>query len=183
MSFNFSDFDNHVEDTVDWLETELGKIRSGRVSSGILNDITVSVYGSETPLEQLASIGNEGPRTLRVDVYDASQIDQVETAIQMADLGASIMKDSSGLRLNFPEMTEENRKEAMERAESKQEEAKISLRKEREKTLKQIESAESEGDISEDQMHRQKEKLEDKMQKAKDRLNQLIEDKREALET
>jgi len=183
MSFNFSDFDNHVDDTVEWLEAELDKIRSGRVSSGILNDITVSVYDSETPLEQLASIGNEGPRTLRVDVYDGSQIDEVETAIQMADLGASIIKDSSGLRLNFPEMTEENRKEAMERAESKREEAKISLRKEREKTLKQIESAESEGDISEDQMHRHKEKLEDKMQKAKDRLDQLVTNKKEALET
>jgi len=182
MSFDFSNFDTHIEETIDWLKSELDKIRSGRVSSGILNDITVSVYGSETPMEQLASIGNEGPRTLRVDVYDAGQIDEVETALQKADLGASIMKDDSGIRLNFPEMTEQNRKEAMERAKSKREEARISLRKQREKTLKEIESAEADGDISEDQMHRHKEKLEEKMQEAKDNLDQLVADKRESLE-
>lgn len=182
MSFDFSEFDTHADETVGWLASELDKIRSGRVSSGILNDITVSVYGSDTPLEQLASIGNEGPRTLRVDVYDATQIDEVETALHGADLGASIMKDDSGLRLNFPEMTEENRKEAMERAESKREQARISLRKQREQTLKKIESSEKDGDISEDQMHRFKETLEEKMQDAKEELDQLVADKREALE-
>jgi len=182
MSFDFSNFDTHVEDTVEWLKSELDKIRSGRVSSGILNDISVSVYGAKTPLEQLASIGNEGPRTLRVDVYDANQINDIETALRQADLGASIIKDDLGLRLNFPEMTQKNRKEAMEKAQAKREEANISLRKEREKTRNKIESTEDDGNISEDQMHRQKEKLEEKMQDAKDRLDQLIADKRESLE-
>lgn len=182
MSFDFSSFDTQVEETADWLREELNKIRSGRVSGAILNDISVSAYGSKTPLEQLAGITNEGPRTLRVNVYDASQIDAAEKALRKADLGASIAKDESGLRLNFPEMTEENRKKAIQRAKSKREEARVSLRKVRQEVAQEIESAEESGDISEDQKYRLKEKLDEKMQSAKSKLDELVEEKKQDLQ-
>lgn len=181
MSVDFSQFNQKQKEAEDWLEKELDKIRSGRVSGSILTDISVSVYGSQTPLEQLASIGNEGPRTLRIDVYDAGQIDAVEKAVQKADLGASIAKDDSGLRLNFPEMTEKNRKEAMQRAKDKREEARVSLRKARENMINKIDSAEQDGEISEDEAYRLKETLEDKMQEAKESFDEMINDKRESL--
>ncbi len=181
MSVDFTQFDTKAQETKDWLESELDKIRSGRVSGSILADISVSVYGSQTPLEQLASIGNEGPRTLRIDVYDANQIDAVEKAVQKADLGASIAKDDSGLRLNFPEMTEKNREEAMQRAKDKREEARVSLRKARENMINKIDSAENEGEISEDEAYRLKEALEEKMQETKSTFDEMIEDKRESL--
>jgi len=181
MSVDFKQFDNKAQEAKEWLESELDKIRSGRVSGSILTDISVSVYGSQTPLEQLASIGNEGPRTLRIDVYDAGQIDAVEKAIQKADLGASIAKDDSGLRLNFPEMTEKNREEAMQRAKDKREDARVSLRKARESMINDIDAAENDGDISEDEAYGMKETLEEKMQETKDSLDQMVADKRESL--
>jgi ribosome recycling factor len=181
MSVDLVQFDDKAEEAKNWLQNELDKIRSGRVSSSILNDVSVSVYGSQTPLEQLASIGNEGPRTLRIDVYDAGQIDAIQKAIQKADLGASIAKDDSGLRLNFPEMTEKNREEAMQRAKEKREEARVSLRKAREAMIRDIESAEDDGDISEDEQYRLKETLEEKMQETKDALDAMVEKKRESL--
>lgn len=181
MSVDFTQFDTKAQEVTDWLASELDKIRSGRVTGSILTDISVSVYSSQTPLEQLASIGNEGPRTLRIDVYDASQIDAVEKAVQKADLGASIAKDDSGLRLNFPEMTEKNRKEAMQRARDKQEEARVSLRKARENMINKIDSAENEGELSEDEAYRLKETLEEKMQETKSTFEEMIEDKRESL--
>lgn len=181
MSVDFSQFDQKAQEAEEWLESELDKIRSGRVSGSILNDISVSVYGSQTPLEQLASIGNEGPKTLRIDVYDAGQIDAVEKAIQKADLGASIAKDDSGLRLNFPEMTEKNRKQAMRRAKDKREEARVSLRKAREAMINKIEAAEQDSEISEDQAYNMKETLEEKMQETKARLDEMVEEKRDSL--
>jgi ribosome recycling factor len=182
MSIDFSPFDKQASKTEDWLEDELKKIRSGRVSGAIINDVSVSVYGSQTPLEQLASIGNEGPRTLRVNVYDAEQVDAVKTALQQADLGASIGQDSEGVRLNFPEMTEKNRKQAIQRAKDKREQARVSLREARQEMLQTIEDREADGDISEDDMFRHKETLEEKMQETKSALDEMVEDKREQLE-
>lgn len=181
MSFDFSSFEKAVTETKDWLTNELGKIRSGRVSGSMLNDITAEVYGEQTPLEQLASIGNEGPRTLRLNVYDASQINTIEKALQQADLGASIAKDDSGLRLNFPEMTEKNRQAALDRAKEKLEQARVSLREKRQEVMQAIEDQEDAGDISEDEMYRYKETLNEKMRNAKEALEQLVEDKREEL--
>jgi ribosome recycling factor len=183
MSTDFSQFEKKIEEVKSWLEGELAKIRSGRVSGNILDGITAQVYGQSTPIDQLASIGNEGPRTLRVDVYDSSQIDAVKKAIQQADLGAAIAPDSEGVRLNFPEMTEENKKEAMSRANEKLEKARVSLREARNETKDRLQTAETDGDLSEDELHRAKKRLEEKMQSAQDDLEQMVADKETALQS
>jgi ribosome recycling factor len=182
MSYNFSSLETKIEETEKWLLAELDKIRTGRASGSVLDDVTVDLYGSETPINQLGSIGNEGPRTLRIVVYNASQIDAVEKALQQAELGASIARDDSGLRLNFPELTEENRKQAHARAKEKLEEARVSLRAEREKVWGDIKDQEQKGDIGEDEKFRYKEKLEEHIKEASEKLQQILEKKKDQLE-
>lgn len=181
MSYDFTQLDTKIEETKDWLAAEFDKIRTGRATASVLDDVTVDSYGTQTPLNQLGSIGNEGPRTLRVDVYDASQIDAVEKALQQAEIGASIAKDDSGLRLNFPELTEENRKQAHERAKAKLEEARVSLRSEREEAWNTIRELEDEGEIAEDEKFRLKEKLEDRIKDANEQMQETLEKKQEKL--
>lgn len=183
MSYSFSKLETKIEETKSWLQTELDKIRAGRASVGVLDGITVESYGAQTPLNQLGSIGNEGPRTLRIDVYDSSQIDAVEKALQQSNIGASIAKDDSGVRLNFPELTQENRKQALDRAKAKLEEAKVSLRGVREDVWNEIKELEDEGEITEDEKFRLKETMEEKIKKANEHMQQLLADKQEKLQS
>lgn len=181
MSYDFSQLDVKINETKEWLEAELDKIRTGRATASVLDDVTVESYGTQTPVNQLGSIGNEGPRTLRIDVYDASQIDAVEKALQQAEIGASIAKDDSGVRLNFPELTEENRQQALDRAKAKLEEARVSLRGEREEAWNEIRELEDDGEIAEDEKYRLKEKLEARIKEANDGMDEMLEAKQEKL--
>jgi len=182
MSYNFSSLETKIKETNSWLSAELEKIRAGRASASVLDGVKVEVYGAETPINQLGSIGNEGPRTLRVSIYNSSQIDAVEKALQQADLGASITKDDSGLRLNFPDLTEENRRQAFDRAKAKTEEARVSLRGEREDVWNDIKNQEKEGEIAEDDKFRYKDQLEEKIKQANESLQELLDNKKGQLE-
>ncbi len=181
MSYDFSSLDTKIDEIKTWLENELGKIRTGRASASVLSDVTVESYGTQTPLDQLASIGNEGPRTLRVNVYDKSQIEDVEKAILKEDLGVTVSKDEEGVRLSFPKLTEENREKALKRAKEKLEEARISLRQEREEIWSDIQEKESEGEITEDEKFRLKDTLEEKVGDAKQDFEDLLSQKEEDL--
>jgi len=181
MTYNFSKLNEKIEETKSWLSTELEKIRAGRATASVLDGITVDAYGTQTPLNQVGSIGNEGPRTLRIDVYDASQIDEVEKSLQQAEVGASIAKDDSGVRLNFPELTEENRKQSINRAKSKFEEAKVSLRGVREDVWNEIKKLEDDGEITEDEKFNFKEKMEKKVKDANQKMQEFVEGKQEKL--
>lgn len=181
MNYDFSSLDKKIEETKDWLENELGKIRTGRASASVLSDVTVESYGAQTPLDQLASIGNEGPRTLRVNVYDKSQIDAVEKAVLKEDLGVTVSKDDEGLRLSFPKLTEETREKALDRAKEKCEEARVSLRQKREEVWSDIQEKEADGEITEDEKFRLKDTLEEKVRDAKDDFDEMLENKQEEL--
>lgn len=182
MSYDFSSLETKITETKNWLQSELDKIRTGRASASVLDDVTVKSYGADTSINQLGRIGNEGPRTLRIDIYDASQIEAVEKALQQADLGASIARVDSSLRLSFPELTEENRNQALDRAKAKAEEARVSLRGEREEVWNDLKQQESAGEIGEDEKFRYKDKLEEKIKQANESIKELVEKKREQLE-
>lgn len=182
MSYDFSSLDKKINETKKWLEAELDKIRTGRATASVLDDVVVDSYGADTPINQLGTINNEGPRTLRIDVYDGSQIEAIEKALQQADLGASIAKIDSSLRLNFPDLTEENRRQAFDKAKAKLEEARVSLRGEREDVWNQIKTQEKEGDIGEDEKFRFKEQLEEKIKKANEKMLKVLEKKKSQLD-
>jgi ribosome recycling factor len=124
------------------------------------------------PLNQVGTIGVEDARTLRVSVWDASVSKAVEEAIRDANLGVSVVGDSSGLRVIFPELTSERREQLLKLAKAKLEDARISVRAMRDETMKAIEKAEKAGDLSEDEKFTKK----DSVQVAVDKMNRELDE-------
>lgn len=167
-----SDLQKRLEEAKDWLQKEYSAIRTGQASPLLLDSIRVESYGSMMPINQVGTVGVEDARTLRVSVWDNSQISAIEQAIRDADLGVSVTVDSSGLRVIFPELTSERREQLLKLSKSKLEDARITVRSIRDDEMKAIEKAEKEGDLSEDEKFTKKEAV----QKAIDAINKSLEE-------
>ena len=163
MAYNFKTFDDRAAEVVDWLGKEFATIRTGRATSALLDAIRVDSYGAKVPLNQVGSIAIEDPRTLRVSAWDSGSISNIERAILDAELGVSVVVDDSGLRVVFPELTSERREQLLKVAKAKLEEARVSLRGARDEAVKEIDAAQKNGDMSEDERFNAKEDLQKKV--------------------
>lgn len=172
MSYNFSPFKDRLKAVTDWLAKELSTIRTGRATPALLDSIQVDSYGSKVPLKQVGSINIEDARTLRVTLWDQSQVRSVESAIAASNLGVSAIGDGSTVRVIFPELTADKRQILLKLAKDKVEEARVSLRQERERVWSDIQDKEQAGEISEDNKFRFKEEL----QKMVDEENKKLEE-------
>ena len=170
-----------LDDIKQWLTREYASIRTGQANPSLLDTIKVESYGTLLPLNQVGSIGVEDARTLRISPWDASQISAIEQALQEADLGLSVVTDSSGLRAIFPELTAERRIQLVKLAKSKLEDARISVRAARDEFMKQIDQAEKAGDISEDEKFSQKEQVQRAIDACNQALDSLAKQKEEEL--
>lgn len=169
--FDFKEFDGKLADVKAWLEKEFSSIRTGRATVTLLDGVMVDVYGSRVPLNQVATISQEDPRTLKLNLFDANQAPEVEQAINNANLGVSTSTSISGTRVIFPDLTSERREVLVKQAKIKLEDAKISIRTERDKVWTEIQDLQKNGDISEDDKFRLKDEMEAKvgaLQKALD---------------
>ena len=172
-----NELDKKLHETNDWLKSEYSGIRTGQASPSLLDRVKVESYGSMLPLNQVGTVGIEDARTLRVSVWDTAQIPTVEQALTEANLGVSIATDSAGLRVIFPELTSERREQLLKLAKAKLEDARIAVRSLRDDVMKQIEKAEKAGDISEDEMFTQKEKIQSAIETANKSLEDLFNQK------
>ena len=177
MPFDFKPFETKGASAREWLSREFGGLRTGRASPAVLDGITVSAYGSSMPLRQVAQIGIEDPRTLRVQPYDAALVKDIERGIASANLSLGTATDSSGIRVTFPQLTTERRQELMKLAKSKVEEAKATLRVARDEAWKEIQEKVREGKLTEDDKFSFKDELQKKMDAATDALEQALEGK------
>lgn len=166
-----NDISKRLQEAVEWLKKEYTGIRTGQANPGLLDGIKVESYGAQMPLNQVANVGAEDARTLRISPWDAGTIGAIETALRDANLGLSVATDSSGLRAIFPELTVERREQLMKLAKSKLEEARITVRAIRDAAMKQIDADEKTGEISEDDKFTQK----DEVQKAVESTNESLE--------
>ncbi|NCT01985.1 ribosome recycling factor [Candidatus Parcubacteria bacterium] len=148
-----------LQEAKEWLQKEYSGIRTGQANPGLLDSIRVSSYGSMVPLNQVGSIGIEDARTLRLSLWDGSQVSAVEQAIRDADLGISVVTDSSGIRVIFPELTVERREQLLKLAKSRLEDARIAVRAVRDEIMKTIDKTEKAGEISEDEKFSKKESI------------------------
>ncbi|MDP2705358.1 MAG: ribosome recycling factor [Patescibacteria group bacterium] len=164
MPYNFSPFKLKVAEVNDWLIKEFASVRTGRATPSLLDGIEVLSYGSKASIREVASIAVEDAKTLRVVPWDASQVKEVEKAVTLADLGLSVAVDDKGLRVIFPDLTAERRQSLIKIARQKLEEAKISMRKERDRVWNDIQTKEKAGTLTEDEKFRFK----DEMQKIVD---------------
>ena len=170
-NYNFAPFKSKTSEVLEWLSKELSTIRTGRATPMILEQVMVKAYDSKVPIKQIASISIEDARSLKVTPWDKSQTKDIESAISQANLGVSVSGDSTGLRVIFPSLTEEGRNNLMKLVKNKVEEAKVTIRGEREKVWNDIQSKEKEGEISEDDKFKGKTDL----QKLVDERNAEIE--------
>lgn len=171
MVYDFSIFKKRIQGVESWLSGEFSSIHTGRAMPALLDGVMVDSYGAKTSVSHIASINTENPRTLRVAPWDKTQIKAIEKAINDANLGVSVAVDGAGLRVFFPELTGERRQSFMKVAKGKLEDARISVRKEREEVWSDIQEKEKEGALSEDEKFRLKEEL----QSIVDETNKLLE--------
>ena len=163
-AYNKADMERRMHGAVDSLKHDLGGLRTGRANTALLDPITVDVYGSNMPLNQVATVSAPEPRLLSVQVWDKSNVTPVEKAIRNAGLGINPIVDGNNIRLPIPDMTEERRKELAKLAHSYAEKAKIAARNVRRDGNDDLKSDEKKKEISEDDRKR----LEAEVQKMTD---------------
>ncbi len=147
---------------IDHLKGEFGAVRTGRASSGLVEKLRVDYYGSEVPLQQIAGFSVPEPRTLVISPYDKNPeaIKAIEKALQGSDLGITPSNDGAVIRLNFPQLTEERRKELVKVVKKRAEEGRVAVRNVRRDARHELESLKKDGDISEDDLTRIEKDLE-----------------------
>jgi ribosome recycling factor len=141
------------------LKEELAAIRTGRASPAILSRIVVDYYGTPVPIQQLASFSVPEPRTLVITPYDKNAISSIEKALMASDLGITPGNDGQVIRLAFPPLTEERRKELVKLVHHRGEEARVAVRNIRRHSKDELEKLEREGGISEDDLVRSEKEL------------------------
>ena len=171
MIYDFKILKDKAKGIEDWLKKEYMGLRTGVASTSILDGISIDAYGSKMPLNQVANIGTEDARTIRITPWDKTQSKAIEKAITVADLGVSVGADDKGVRVSFPELTTERRGLIIKTAKQKLEDARINLRKVREDVWIDIQDKEKEGVLTEDEQIRYKKE----MQKYIDESNMNLE--------
>ena len=144
--------------TLNVLKAELASLRAGRANAQVLDRITVDYYGTMTPINQLGNISTPEPRMLIIALWDAKMIPAVEKAIQKSDLGINPANDGKIIRLVFPELTEERRKDLVKTVRKKGEESKVAIRNIRRDLNEQIKKQKKDSLITEDDQKRMEEK-------------------------
>ncbi len=148
-----------MDKSVTALNHEFAGVRTGRASGSLLDKLTVDYYGTQTPLMQLASINVPEPQLLVIQPYDKSAIANIEKAIQASDLGLTPNSDGTVIRLPFPPLTEERRKELVKLCKQYAEEARVAVRNIRREANDKLKKAEREHEISQDDMYRAEEEI------------------------
>ena len=164
MNEKLQTYEEKMKKTMANLDSELATIRAGRANPNVLNKIMVDYYGSPTPIQQVANVSVPEPRMIQIQPWEKSMVKVIEKAIQTSDLGINPANDGSSIRLVFPELTEERRKELVKDVKKKGEAAKVAIRNIRRDgndAFKKLKGS----DVSEDEIK----DLEDDLQKLTDK--------------
>ena len=154
-----------MEKAVNHLSDELANIRAGRANPAILNKITVEYYGAETPINQIAAIAVPEARQIQITPWDRGVMGNLVKAINMADLGLNPINDGNSIRLVFPELNEQRRKELVKECKSLGEDTKVAIRNIRRDSIDVAKSKQKQNEITEDELK----VAEDKIQKITDK--------------
>lgn len=144
--------EQQMKKTIEHLKTELGSLRAGRANPAILDRIVVNYYGTDTPLNQIASVSAPEARLLTIQPYDKSAIGAIEKAILTSDLSLNPSNDGKLIRLNLPMLTEENRRDLTKIAKKLGEDTKVTIRNERRTANDLLKKMEKEKEITEDEL-------------------------------
>ena len=171
-------YDSKMLKTIDVVKANFASVRAGRANAGVLDRIMVEYYGTPTPLNQVAAISSPDPRTLVIQPWDGSLLKAIEKAIQTSDLGINPQNDGRVIRLAFPQLTEERRKDLSKQVRKYGEEGKVAVRNIRRDAMEDFKKMKKNGDITEDdqkQLEKELQELTDKRCKDIDELTAVKE--------
>lgn len=182
MDDRIKTYDEKMKKAYDFLVTDLGTIRAGRANPHVLDRIRVDYYGTPTPLQQVGNISVPEPRMLQIAPWDKSLIKEIEKAIMMSDVGITPSNDGAVIRLVFPELTEERRKDLVKDIKKRGEDNKVAVRNARRDGMDALKKL-AKSEVSEDEIK----ELEDKLQKLTDKyikdIDVLVEEKSKEIMT
>ena len=150
MAVDFKEFERRMSKAADHLADEFGAVRAGRANAKVLDRITVEYYGSETPLAGVATISSPDARTLVISPWDTKLLKDIAKAIQTSDLGINPQNDGRVIRLTFPQLTEERRKELAKQVRKYAEDAKVAMRNIRRDGMDYVKKLKKNSEITED---------------------------------
>ena len=162
MDFNV--IEEKMKKTISVFEENLSEVRAGRANPNILNKITVDYYGVPTPINQMAGVSVPEPRMIVIQPWDMSMLKEIEKAINLAEIGINPNNDGKVIRLAFPELTEERRKDLVKEIRKTAEEAKVAIRAIRREGIDTAKAAQKNSELTEDEL----DQAEDKIQKMTD---------------
>ena len=181
MDFNI--IEEKMSKTISVFEKKLSEVRAGRANPNILNKITVDYYGVPTPINQMAGVSVPEPRMIVIQPWDMSMLKEIEKAINLAEIGINPNNDGKVIRLVFPELTEERRKDLVKDIRKTAEEAKVAVRAIRRDGIDTARTAQKNSELTEDELKA----AEDKIQKMTDakiaEIDQLLEKKEKEIMT
>ena len=148
----YPEIESKMEKRINGYASELKTIRAGRANASVLDKIAIDYYGTMTPVGQVGSISSPDPRQLVIQPWDASVLKEIEKAINASELGITPQNDGKVIRLNFPPLTEERRKELVKQVKKYTEEAKVQIRNARRDALDSYKAKKKDGEITEDDL-------------------------------
>ena len=165
MSVDFKEFARKMDRTLEHLGEDFDAVRAGRANAKVLDRITVEYYGSETPLNGVATISSPDARTLVITPWDTKLLKEIQKAIQTSDLGINPQNDGRVIRLIFPQLTEERRKDLSKQVKKYAEDAKVAMRNIRRDGMDYVKKLKKNNEITEDDQKKAEKDLQDMLDK------------------
>ena len=181
MSPEIKNYDGRMQKTIEVVKSNFAAVRAGRANAGVLDRIMVEYYGTPTPLNQVAAIASPDPRTLTIQPWDMSLLKAIEKAIQMSDLGINPQNDGRVIRLGFPQLTEERRKDLTKQVKKYGEEGKVAVRNIRRDAMDDIKKQVKKSEITEDDQKNMEKELQDITDKRCKEIDELTAKKEKEL--
>jgi len=178
---DLKEFERKMDKTLEVLASDFGTIRAGRANAQVLDRITVEYYGAPTPLNQVGTISSPDPRTLVIQPWDTTLLRAIEKAIQTSDLGINPQNDGRVIRLAFPQLTEERRKDLTKQVRKYSEEAKVAMRNIRRDGMDYIKKAQKKGEMTEDDQKKAEKDIQELTDKFTKRIDEMCASKEKEL--
>ena len=180
---DYTNIEERMNKTISVFEENLSEIRAGRANPAILNKISVDYYGTATPINQVAGISVPEARLIVIQPWDASVLKEIERAILASDIGITPNNDGKVIRLNFPELNEERRKELVKDIRKMGEEAKVAIRQVRRDGLDEFKKMQKDANITEDDLKQAEDKIQKLTDKFVEEIDKIVEAKEKEIMT
>lgn len=174
-------YEEKMKKSIDSVSADFASVRAGRANASVLDRIMVDYYGSPTPIQQIAAIASPDPRSLVITPWDGSALKAIEKAIQNSDLGIHPQNDGKSVRLSFPQLTEERRKELVKQIRKYAETGKVAIRNIRRDAMENFKKQEKKSEITEDEMKQVEKDLQRMTDESCKKLDELLAKKEKEL--